>query len=88
MPLFDLLVMKTQGWWNRCVSYQVAKAKNDASDIFALLERAKLENVSYVDEANEDRHSPKFMNYAHILANRFVRAYGKPQQWKALGFSV
>ena len=91
MPLFDLLVMKTQGWWDHRVSYRAdfrAKEDGDVSDIFALLERAKQENISYVDEANEDRHSPEFMSHAHTLANRFVRAYGRPRQWKALGFPV
>ena len=91
MPLFDLLVMKTQGWWDHSVSYRAdfrAKVDDDASDIFALLERAKQENVSYIDEANEDRHSRKFMSYAFTLASRFVRNYGRPQQWRALGFPV
>jgi hypothetical protein len=91
MPIFDLLVMKMQGWRDRCNSDRKdhhAKARADVSDIYALLERAKQMNVSYVDESNEYRHSQRFMNHALALANRFVRNYGGPRQWRALGFPV
>jgi hypothetical protein len=91
MPLFDLLIMKTQGWWDHCTSNRAdfrAKESNDVSDIFALLKRAKYENVSYVDEANEDRHSPEFMSRARTLMNKFVADYGRRRQWRALGFRV
>ena len=43
MPLFDLLVMKTQGWWDHRTSHRSdfrAKEGDDLSDIFALLDRA------------------------------------------------
>ena len=91
MPIFDLLVMKTQGWWhhrNSPRADQRDKEDDDVSDIVALLQSAKQENVSYADEANEDRHSRKFMKYARTLANRFVRDKGRRRQWKALGFPV
>lgn len=91
MPLFDLLVMKTQGWADHLVSNRIdqrEKHGNDVSDIFALLECAEQENVSYVDEAKEYRHSPEFMNHARTLVNRFVNHYGRVRQWKALRFPV
>jgi hypothetical protein len=91
MPLFDLLVMKTQGWWHHRNSYradQRAKESADVSDIFALLESAMYANVSCVDEADEDRHSLKFMTHARTLVNKFVRVYGRPGKWRALGFPV
>lgn len=91
MPLFDLLVMKVQGWRDHRDSERLdfnAKESEDVSDIFALLKRAKLENVSYADEANERRHSLAFMGLARSLVNKFVPVYGRPQQWRALGFNV
>jgi len=91
MPIFDLLVMKTQGWWDHSTSYRAdfrAKKSADVSDIFALLECAKQMNVSYIDEDNEGRHSPEFMSHAHDLADRFVSDYGRPGRWRALGFPV
>jgi hypothetical protein len=91
MPIFDLLVMKTQGWWDHRNSYRKdfrAKERADVSDIFALLECAKWQNVSYIEEANEDRHSWEFMSHARNLANKFVLVYGRTQQWRSLGFPV
>jgi len=91
MPIFDLLIMKTQGWWDHRDSDRTdyrAKESADVSDIFALLKRAKYENVSYVDEANDYRHSREFMSRARSLVDRFVRVYGRARQWRALGFPV
>jgi hypothetical protein len=91
MPIFDLLVMKTQGWLHHHVSLRPdyrAKESADVSDIFALLESAKQQNVSYVLEANEDRHSPEFMSHARTLVNKFVHIHGRPQPWRALGFPI
>ena len=91
MPIFDLLVMKTQGWRDHRNSYREdfrAKERADVSDIFALLESAKQQKVSYVDEANEDRHSLEFMIHARNLVNKFVHVYGRARQWRALGFPV
>jgi len=91
MPLFALLVMKVHGWRDHRESERLdfrAKESEDVSDIFALLKRAKSENVSYADEANEGRHSPEFMRLARSLVNKFVPVYGRRQQWRALGFNV
>ena len=91
MPIFDLLIMKTQGWWHHRESDRRdfrAKEKDDVSYIFALLECAKQENVSYADEANKHRHSRKFMDHAQSLVNKFVPVYGGHQEWRAIGFRV
>jgi hypothetical protein len=91
MPIFDLLVMKTQGWRDRYFSSRNdhrAKENADVSQIFALLEVAEQQNVSYVLEADEDRHSPEFMNHADILASEFVLVYGKARPWRALRFPL
>jgi hypothetical protein len=91
MPIFDLLVMKTQGWWDHRTSLRVdseAKESADLSDICALLERAKEEKVSYVDEADEDRHSQEFMDHVRTLVSIFVSVYDRHEQWRALQFPV
>ena len=91
MPLFDLLVMKTQGWWGHRNSPRDdfrEKVDDDVSDIFALLKRARKENISYDDEADEERHTREFMSHARALANRFVNVYGMPQKWRVLDFPV
>ena len=91
MPIFDLLVMKTQGWWDHRTSPREvvqAKENDDKSDIMALLECARLENVSYVDEAYKYRHSQEFMNRAYTLADKFVGLYGTHQRWRALHFPL
>jgi hypothetical protein len=87
MPLFDLLVMKTKGWWDHCTSPRRdfrAKEPADVSDIYALLDCAKDENVSYRVEAN--RHQDAFMDLARVVSRKFVGAYGRSRQWKRLGF--
>jgi hypothetical protein len=89
MPIFDLLVMKTQGWWDHRTSHRSdfrAKESDDVSDIFALLERAKKEGVSYED--HEYQHSQEFMDNADTLVKRFVRVYGRHRQWRILDFPV
>jgi len=91
MPIFDLLVMKTQGWWDHSNSNRAdfrAKKSADVSDIFALLETAKQEDVWYSDEADEDRHTWEFMSHALTLAKRFVHVYGRCGQWRSIGFAV
>ena len=83
MPLFDLLVMKTQGWWDHRNSTRDdfrEKVDDDVSDVIALLESAREEEISYDDEADEERHSSEFMNHARVLANRFVSVYGMPRK--------
>jgi hypothetical protein len=91
MPLFDLLVMKTQGWWDHRNSPRDdfrEKVDDDVSDVFALLKRARKENISYDDEADEDRHTREFMGHARALASRFVGVYGMPRKWRVLDFPV
>lgn len=91
MPIFDLLVMKVQGWRNRRESERAvdhAKLNDDVSDTYALLECAKQENVSFVDESDESRHTPEFISHARDLVNKFVHVNGKHHKWRALGFPV
>jgi hypothetical protein len=91
MPLFDLLVMKTQGWWDHRNSTRDdfrEKVDDDVSDVIALLESAREEEISYDDEADEERHSSEFMNHARVLANRFVSVYGMPRKWRVLDFPI
>jgi hypothetical protein len=91
MPIFDLLVMKTQGWWDHHISHRSdfrAKESNDALDIYALLECAREKGVSYYIEVYEYRHSREFMDRACTLAKRFVRVYGEHWKWRALHFRV
>jgi hypothetical protein len=101
MPIFDLLVMKTQGWWDHRTSPRSdcrAKERADVSDIFALLERAREEKVSYDDEGVRYDgaligppvypRSEEFMVRALVLVKRFVRVYGSHEQWRALKFRV
>jgi hypothetical protein len=83
MPIFDLLEMKMQGWWDHRTSHRSdfhAKESNDILDIFALLERAREKGVSYNSEAYEYRHSQEFTDRARTLVKRFVRVYG--EHWK------
>ena len=91
MPLFDLLVLKTQGWWDHYVSsrrdYQ-AKLGADIVDIDALLDRAKEEGVDYDDECAVFRHSFDFMDWALELAHRFVQIHRRWGKWKAIGFPL
>jgi len=91
MPLFDLLVMKTRGWWDHYNSSRPgspAKERAEVSDIYALLDCAKGENVSYNDEAYEYRHQDGFMDLARDLSRRFVNVYGGYREWRNLGFPV
>jgi hypothetical protein len=89
MPVFDLLVMRTHGWCERRKLNRFnMKVKNDVREIFALLELAKEEKVSYVDEADEDRHSQEFMDFARTLASKFVGVYGRHEMWRALQFPL
>jgi len=91
MPLFDLLVMKTQGWWDHLNSRRSdfqAKLDDDVTDVLALLKRAREEDVSYEGEADEYRHSEEFMSHALALANRFASAHGRLRKWRALDFPL
>ncbi|KAH8977680.1 hypothetical protein EDB92DRAFT_1915289 [Lactarius akahatsu] len=91
MPLFDLLVMKTQGWWDHRISPRKdfrEKEEADVLDVDALLDRAVQEKVSYRDESGASRHTYEFMDYALVLAGRFVRKHGRPGKWRAIGFPL
>jgi hypothetical protein len=91
MPLFDLLVMKLQGWWDhRNSSRPVFRAKEsaDITDIYALLDCADMENLSYDDEVDSYRHEEEFIDHALDLVQRFVRVYRTHRRWRRLGFPV
>ncbi|KAH9054933.1 hypothetical protein EDB87DRAFT_1643881 [Lactarius vividus] len=91
MPLFDLLVMKTQGWWDHRTSPRRdlrEKEEGDVVDVDALLDRAVQEKVSYRDESGAFRHSYEFMDYALVLARRFVRKHDRRRKWRAIGFPL
>ena len=91
MPLFDLLVMKTQGWWDHLNSRRSdfqAKLVDDVTDVLALLDRAREGDVSFEEEANEYRHTEEFMSHALALANRFVSAHDRHQEWRDLEFPL
>src|SRR6266404_3314345 len=60
MLLFDLLVIRMQGWWHHRNSSRrdfQEKEAADVTDVVALLNRAMNENVCYQDEEEADRHS-------------------------------
>jgi hypothetical protein len=89
MPLFDLLVMKMQGWRDHRTSRRSdfrAKVGADVTDVCALLVQAKLERISYRKECH--RHTPNFMGRAHRLAFLFVEACGGKKAFQALGFCM
>ena len=89
MPLFDLLVMKLQGWWDHRTSLRAdfrAKEGDDVNDIYALLDRADRENLSYDDEIYG--HYQDFADKARTHLRRFVSVYGGNREWRHLGFPV
>ena len=91
MPLFDLLVMKTQGWWHHRISQRKdfrAKVKTDVFDVDALLGRAEKEGVEHDDERAACRHTCEFMEWTLVLARRFVRRHRRRGKWKAIGFPL
>ncbi|KAI9449167.1 hypothetical protein BJY52DRAFT_1227926 [Lactarius psammicola] len=90
MPLFELLVMKTQGWLDHRTSFRRdyrAEEGADVTDIVALLDRAVEEKVSYQD-VSAFRQTSEFMNYALTLAREFVHVNGRFRKWKRLGFPL
>jgi hypothetical protein len=91
MPIFDLLVMKTKGWFDHHTSNRPdhrPKEDADVTDIIALLERAKEDGVSYHNEVYEARHSEDFMEFAVGLVEVFVRVHGRHRKWRALDFPI
>ena len=91
MPLFDLLVMKTQGWWHHRISPRQdfqAKVKADVIDVDALLDRAEEEGIEYEDEHAAFRHTCQLMEWALLLARRFVWRHRPQVKWRAIGFPL
>ena len=91
MPLFDLLVMKRWGWWHHRILLRedfLTKVKTDVFNVDALLDRAEEEGVEYDDERAACRHTCEFMEWALVLARRFVRRYRRRGKWKAIGFPL
>jgi len=91
MPLFDLLIMKTQGWWDHRVSPRKdfhEKEDADVDDVDALLDRAIQEDISYKYERGVDRHTAEFLERAIVLARRFVRKHGRRGKWRAIEFPL
>ena len=92
MPLLDLLVIKTQGWWDHSTSERAdyrAKVAADVSDIYALLDRASLEeDAEDLVEVWASKRTSEFTNYGFNLARRFVRTYRQPEKWRRLGFPL
>ena len=89
MPLFALLVMKTQGWRDHRISPRKdlrAKEGGDVVDVDALLDRAAEEDVDYEDEC--EKYTSEFMDKALVLARTFVRRRGRREKWKAIGFPL
>jgi hypothetical protein len=88
LPLFDLLIMKTQGWWHHRTSNRKdfrEKVGPDVTDIDALLDRAVEEMISYQDECEAYRHTSEFLDWGLFLANQFARRHGW-KKWRAIGF--
>jgi hypothetical protein len=88
-PLFDLLVIKMQGWRDHKASRRSdfrAKLGADISDIRALLEEALVEDMSYQDEKRH--HTRGFMARALRLAFSFIDQYDERAKFLALGFPM
>ena len=84
MPLFALLVMKTQGWWDR-KDFR-AKVNADIDDVNALLYRAAEKYVDYNQVCGQ--YTSEFMRKALVMARRFVRRHGRREKWRAIGFPL
>ena len=91
MLLFDLLVMKAQGWWHYHISPRKdlqAKVKVNVVDVDVLLDRVEEDGVEYEDESAAFRHTCQFMEWALLLARRFVRRHRRRGKWRAIGFPL
>ncbi|KAI0291365.1 hypothetical protein B0F90DRAFT_1777821 [Multifurca ochricompacta] len=89
MPLFDLLVMKLQGWRDHINSSRPdfrAKLPNDVFDVRALLDRAVAERIWYPKEKR--RHTREFMERATRLALGFIPRHGGRAKFLTLGFQI
>lgn len=88
-PLFDLLVIKMQGYRHHRASRRLdflAKVEADISDIRALLDQGLVQRMSYHDEKRH--HTRGFMARAHRLALGFIEMCGMRAKFQALGFPV
>ena len=91
MPLFDLLVMKTQGWDDHRKSNRKdyrAKLDTDVTDVDALLDRAMDEGVSYDAESAAFRHTSEFLRRALTLARKFAHHHGRWEKWRTIDFPL
>ena len=89
MPLFDLLVMKMQGWRDHNTSRRPdfrAKVGADVVDVRALLNRAIPERVWYPRE--KGHHPREFMDRARGLAFGFIQRHDGREKFQTLGFPV
>ena len=83
--LFDLLVMKTQGWWHHLISPRKvfqAKVKAEIVDVYAPLDLALEEGVGYNDvrAVSAVRHGES-MEWAPVPACRIVRRHRRRGKW-------
>ena len=91
MPLFDLLVMKTHGWWHHRKSprkHFQATVKAEVVDVDSLLNYAEEEGVEYEDERAVCRHKCEFMEWALVLTRRFVRKHRGGVNGGPIGFPL
>jgi len=88
MPLFGLLVMKIQGWSDHRASSRSdfrGKVEEDETDVYALLDQAVMEGISY---GEEERYTEEFMDRAGTLALEFAVTCGGQDALWDLGFPV
>ena len=88
-PLFDLLVIKMQGWRDHRTSRRAdfrAKVGADISDVRALLDQALIDEMSY--QIEKRHHTYGFMDRTLRLALSFVELCGHRSKFQALGFPM
>ena len=88
MPLFPLLVLKLQGWWDHRRSSRTdfqAKQQADIHDIRGLVDQARATGVHLSDETDWD---PDFLTHAEQLVAKFMTINGFKRSFRRLGFNV
>ncbi|KAI0321528.1 hypothetical protein OF83DRAFT_1051136 [Amylostereum chailletii] len=88
MPLFPLLVLKLQGWWDHRRSNRAdfrAKESSDIEDIRGLVAEAKVERLWLSDETE---WGDDFMDMGEMLVGKFMRIEGFKRAFRNLGFNV
>ena len=91
MPLFDLLVMKTHGWWHHRNSprkHFQATVKAEVVDFDSLLDRAEEEGVEYEDEHAVCRHTCEFMEWVPCLHVGLYGGIAGGVNGRAIGFPL